>query len=119
MNKGHNPTLQPATAHPAHQPIRTCAGCGKKFDQSTLWRLASHQGALPIWDGRKRAPGRGVWLCRKAECVERAWQRHAIERSFKLKIQTPEERAALKALQETILRALSNEYSAEKIPTER
>lgn len=86
--------------------IRTCAGCGGKFDQSTLMRLASHRGALPKLDEKVRAPGRGVWLCRKEVCIERAWQRHAIERSLKLKLTTPEERQFLALLKQDIYRLL-------------
>lgn len=89
-----------------HRPIRTCAGCGGKFDQSTLMRLASHQGALPKLDGKVRAPGRGVWLCRNETCIERAWQRRAIERGLKLKLTTPEERQALALLKQDIYRLL-------------
>ena len=92
-----------------HQPIRTCVGCSQKQVQSTLMRVASHQGAMPEFDLRRRAKGRGVWLCRKVECVEKAWQRHAIERGLKLKMQTPAEREALEALKQSILRALSDE----------
>jgi predicted RNA-binding protein YlxR (DUF448 family) len=89
-----------------HRPIRTCAGCGGKFVQSTLMRLASHQGALPERDERVRAPGRGVWLCRKKACIERAWQRRAIERSLKLKLTMPEERQSLALLEQDIYRLL-------------
>jgi predicted RNA-binding protein YlxR (DUF448 family) len=93
----------------AQQPIRTCIGCGQKHAQSTLMRIASYQSTSPVFDAERREAGRGVWLCRKPECVERAWQRHAVERGLKLKINTPAEREALAALKHTILRALSNE----------
>lgn len=89
-----------------HRPIRTCAGCGGKFDQSTLMRLASHDGALPTVDEKRQAPGRGVWLCRKSACVERAWQRQAITRSLKLKVTTPEDRQLLASLKIEIDRLL-------------
>ncbi|MDF2439310.1 MAG: uncharacterized protein JWN98_294 [Abditibacteriota bacterium] len=98
--------MKPARHRSGHHPIRTCAGCGGKFDQSTLLRLASHRGALPALEGRVRAPGRGVSLCRKKACIERAWQRHAIERGLKLKLTTPEERQVLALLKQDIYRLL-------------
>ncbi len=93
------------------QPVRTCVGCNGKHAQSTLMRVASHGSALPVFDPQRREPGRGVWLCRNVKCVEQAWQRQAIARGLKLKLTTPEERAALVALKDNILRALSDESS--------
>ena len=51
------------------QPIRTCAGCGRKAPQSELMRFAVVNGALAA--GRK-LPGRGVYTCRRLSCFERA-----------------------------------------------
>ena len=89
-----------------HRPIRTCAGCSGKFDQSTLIRVASHHGALPKLDQNVREPGRGLWLCRKDTCIERAWQRRAVERGLKLKLTTLEERQSLALLKQDIYRLL-------------
>ena len=50
-------------------PVRTCAGCGRKSPQSELIRFAAADGRLVA--GR-RAPGRGVYTCRRLACFERA-----------------------------------------------
>ncbi len=66
-------------------PIRTCVGCGAKKPQRDMVRIASFEGQPPVLDLKYRAAGRGAYLCRNVSCVERAWTRHALERSLKLK----------------------------------
>ena len=58
-------------------PIRTCAGCGRKAPQAELLRFVAEDGALT--PGAK-APGRGVYTCRRLACFERAAARGAFNR---------------------------------------
>ena len=51
------------------EPVRTCAGCGRKAPQSKLLRFVAENGVLAV--GR-RLPGRGVYTCRRLSCFERA-----------------------------------------------
>ncbi len=60
-----------------HQPIRTCAGCGRKAPQAELIRFVSKGGVL--MPGR-REPGRGVYTCRRLTCFERAAGKRAFAR---------------------------------------
>jgi predicted RNA-binding protein YlxR (DUF448 family) len=53
-------------------PIRQCAGCRERKPQAQMQRFV-REGTRPSWlpdKGRKRLPGRGVYLC-SAECVRR------------------------------------------------
>ena len=50
-------------------PIRSCAGCGRKAAQDELLRFVSVNGELT--PGRT-LPGRGVYTCRRLLCFERA-----------------------------------------------
>jgi predicted RNA-binding protein YlxR (DUF448 family) len=59
-------------------PERTCAGCGRKRPQSELARFAGHDGRLVEW--RTVATGRGVYICRRLACFERAASRRAFSR---------------------------------------
>jgi predicted RNA-binding protein YlxR (DUF448 family) len=59
------------------QPIRTCAGCGRKAPQAELVRFGALDGALV--PGRT-IPGRGVYTCRRLSCFERAASRRAFNR---------------------------------------
>jgi predicted RNA-binding protein YlxR (DUF448 family) len=58
-------------------PIRMCAGCGRRAEQSELIRFVAREGALT--PGVK-APGRGVYTCRSLACFERARLRAAFNR---------------------------------------
>jgi uncharacterized protein len=59
------------------QPIRTCAGCGRRAPQPELVRFAAVDGHLR--QGRT-LPGRGAYTCRRGECLERAVARKAFAR---------------------------------------
>jgi predicted RNA-binding protein YlxR (DUF448 family) len=61
------------------EPIRTCAGCGRKAPQRELLRFAAADGALTPGDG----PGRGVYTCRRLSCFERAAARRAFNRTLR------------------------------------
>ena len=50
-------------------PVRRCAGCGRRAPQSELVRFAACDGELVA--GRT-APGRGAYTCRSLVCFERA-----------------------------------------------
>lgn len=54
-----------------HQPQRTCVACREIRDQRELVRLAYGDDGLLV-DERRRAPGRGAYLCRRAACWQRA-----------------------------------------------
>jgi len=51
------------------EPVRRCAGCGRRAPQRELVRFAAPAGELVT--GRT-VPGRGVYTCRDAACFERA-----------------------------------------------
>ena len=59
------------------EPVRTCAGCGRKAPQRELLRFAAVDGALT--PGRL-LPGRGAYTCRRLVCFERAAARNAFAR---------------------------------------
>jgi predicted RNA-binding protein YlxR (DUF448 family) len=61
-------------------PIRTCAGCGRKAPQAELVRFVAGGGRLT--PGAK-APGRGVYTCRRLACFERAASRRAFNRTLR------------------------------------
>src|SRR5438046_2545903 len=49
--------------------IRTCAGCGRKAPQGELVRFVAREGSLA---SGPKAPGRGVYTCRRLACFARA-----------------------------------------------
>ncbi len=62
------------------QPIRTCAGCGRKAPQDELIRFVAENGTLAV--GRAKS-GRGVYTCRRLSCFERAASRRAFARTLR------------------------------------
>ncbi len=68
---------------------RTCVGCGEEFGRKNLVRIVrTPSGDVAVDDGG-RSPGRGVYLCRKTDCVLKAKKRNALARS--LRVSVPEE----------------------------
>ena len=75
-------------------PVRTCAGCGRKAPQAELVRFAAPEGTLQA-DPARRLPGRGVYTCARTDCFEQAAGRGAFSRTLRRSVTVP---ASLKAL---------------------
>jgi uncharacterized protein len=69
-------------------PIRTCAGCGRKAPQRELLRFVAREGELAV-DRTGGAPGRGVYTCRRLVCFERAESRRAFARVLHRRVVVP------------------------------
>lgn len=63
-------------------PQRMCLGCGEMFDKRTLIRAVKNKEGDISLDFTGRAPGRGAYLCRKEECLNRVIKGHKLERAF-------------------------------------
>lgn len=64
------------------QPVRTCVGCRKRDDKTALVRVVVYRGEF-FPDLRARMLGRGAYLHARAECVEFALRRRALQRSLR------------------------------------
>jgi len=62
------------------QPVRRCAGCGRRAPQDELVRFAVRDGELVA--GR-RLLGRGAYTCRSLACFERAQAQRGFARAFR------------------------------------
>lgn len=70
------------------EPIRTCAGCGRKAPQAELRRFVATDGVLTA---SSRGPGRGVYTCPRLACFERAAARRAFDRTLKERVRVDPE----------------------------
>ena len=61
-------------------PVRTCAGCGRKAPQAELLRFVAPEGVLT---SGAMQPGRGVYTCKRLPCFERAVANRAFSRVLK------------------------------------
>jgi predicted RNA-binding protein YlxR (DUF448 family) len=66
------------------EPVRRCVGCGRCAPQRELVRFVARDGEL-VHD--RKAPGRGVYTCRRLVCFERAASRRAFARSLRRSVQ--------------------------------
>ena len=70
-------------------PLRMCSGCGQHLPKKELVRVVrSAEGELSV-DLTGRKPGRGAYLCPKADCLRKARKSRRLERS--LDCQIPDE----------------------------
>lgn len=77
-------------------PERTCTGCRQTGPKRELVRIVrSPDGHVRVdWTGK--AAGRGAYIGPAQECLRRALERRALQRSLAVEI-TPEDRAELEA----------------------
>ncbi len=67
-------------------PLRQCVGCGEmrgKRDMLRVLRTAENEICLDV-TGKKN--GRGAYICRSRECLQKARKNKGLERSFKMNI---------------------------------
>jgi predicted RNA-binding protein YlxR (DUF448 family) len=64
-------------------PVRRCAGCGRRAPQRDLQRFAAVEGRLA--PGRT-LPGRGVYTCRQLACFEQARANQAFARVLRRRV---------------------------------
>jgi len=70
-------------------PMRQCLGCREMKPKRELIRaVKSPEGVISL-DFKGKAPGRGAYVCRDAECLKKAIKSKALERAFETSI--PEE----------------------------
>ena len=80
-------------------PQRRCEGCRKMYDKPTLIRITKDAGNTPAIDLAGKSPGRGAYVCRNTECIQKAKKSKGAERSLKC-VQRPELYDELKAAAE-------------------
>ena len=65
--------------HQTKEPMRRCVGCYQSKPQSQLLRL-TYDGSTFTADTDSRKDGRGIYLCRNSECLNRSFKRKAWNR---------------------------------------
>lgn len=67
-------------------PMRMCVGCREMKPKAELMRVVKPQDGDPAIDRTGKAPGRGAYVCERAECLKRAQKTRALERALDAKI---------------------------------
>jgi uncharacterized protein len=78
---------------PRHEPERTCivSRTVRSPDELIRFVIGPDQAVVP--DLKHRLPGRGVWVCARANMVAEAVRRRLFNRAFKAEVKTPPELA--------------------------
>ena len=67
-------------------PMRMCVGCREMKPKKELLRVVkSPEGAI-AFDRVGKAPGRGAYVCKSAECLAKAVKTRALERQLECSV---------------------------------
>lgn len=97
------PTIHTESTPPAS--LRTCVGSRQTLPPQQLERFVLIDGQL-VFDMRRRAPGRGVWLKPELDCVRRALKKGGFHRGFGQRVELPDESELVEMLRQGIARRL-------------
>ena len=70
-------------------PLRMCVGCQEMFEKRSLIRLVRTPEGDVLFDSTGKKAGRGVYCCRKQECLNLAIKAKRIQKAFKCEIPSP------------------------------
>ncbi len=67
-------------------PQRMCLGCQEMKPKKELIRVVKNsEGSINV-DLTGKAPGRGAYICKRVECLEKAIKAKRLEKNFQTKI---------------------------------
>lgn len=66
--------------------MRQCVGCSEMKDKRSLIRILKTSENEIVLDATGKKNGRGAYLCRNAECLQKARKNKGLERSLKIAI---------------------------------
>ena len=81
-------------------PVRQCAACRGHFDKKELIRVVRRPDGTVAVDDKGKMPGRGVYICKKSECLKRALKQDAFSHALGVKVPPETEDEISLALQE-------------------
>lgn len=67
-------------------PQRTCVCCKKVLPKSDLIRIVKNKEGQIFIDDTAKASGRGAYLCKSADCLEKAEKKGFLNRAFKTNV---------------------------------
>ena len=65
------------------EPMRTCIGCRVSKPKNDMIRITCFEGVISV-DVTGRSKGRGVYICKAPECLEKAKKAGALKRGFRM-----------------------------------
>ena len=77
--------------------MRRCVGCMESKPKQELIRITCYEGNVSV-DPTGKARGRGVYLCRSADCLAKVEKKKALQRSFSVQLTEEQEQALMEEL---------------------
>ena len=68
------------------QPQRTCMACNQKKDKKELLRIVKNKNGEILVDEQGKQEGRGAYICKNIDCLEKAIKNKRLENSLEAKI---------------------------------
>lgn len=65
---------------------RTCMGCNEKKEKNELIRIVANKQDEVLIDLTGKLEGRGAYICKRKECLDRIIKSKKLERALKIKI---------------------------------
>ena len=72
----------PAVGGEKPKIVRMCAVCRARREKRDLIRVVKRADSPPFIDPTHKAQGRGMYICRSADCAAQAQKRRCVERAF-------------------------------------
>ncbi len=67
-------------------PQRMCVACRKRAERQQLLRIVKPKDGPPQPDLQGNSPGRGAYVCKSTECLEKAQKKRALNRALRCEI---------------------------------
>lgn len=67
-------------------PLRLCVGCKEMKPKKEMMRVIKSADGEIFLDTTGKKNGRGAYICKQVECLEKAFSNHGLERSLKISI---------------------------------
>lgn len=67
-------------------PLRRCLGCYESKPKNELYRIVKTKEGQILLDKTGKLNGRGAYICKSKECLEKAIKSKRIEKEFETKI---------------------------------
>ena len=64
-------------------PLRKCTGCNEMKNKKEMIRIVRNNEGEFSLDFNGKKPGRGAYICKSIECLNKAEKNKGLERSFK------------------------------------
>lgn len=67
-------------------PQRMCVGCMQMQDKNALIRIVKQSDGAVFIDATGKKNGRGAYICKNAECLQKAIKAKKLERAFSMQL---------------------------------